>query len=94
MSERLRSTLVTVRLIVTGAKQGIANSRQSWDRYPLVQRPCRRGAVPLRRAMAARSAAGSGRSSMLSDSTGPLKQCPTGHLICALSSGPSVDLIT
>ncbi len=31
--------------------------------------------------------------SRVSDSTGPLKKCPRGHRILALSSGPSVELI-
>src|SRR2546429_7592831 len=47
--------MVTARLIVTGAKQGIANSRRSWDRLPVAQCPCRSVPVPPgRRALEAR----------------------------------------
>jgi hypothetical protein len=53
----------------------------------------RRTMVPLSRSMASRSAAASGRSPGVSDSTGPLNQWPRGHRILALSSGPSVELI-
>ena len=53
----------------------------------------RRVTAPLSRAMASRSAAASGRCSTVSDSTGPLNQCPRGHRIFALSSAPSVEFI-
>src|SRR5580704_5326610 len=42
---------------------------------------------------ASQATGASGRSSSVSDSTGPLNQWPRGHRIRALSSGPSVDLI-
>ncbi len=53
----------------------------------------RRVTAPLSRAMASRSAAASGRCSTVSDSIGPLNQCPRGHRILALSSAPSVEFI-
>jgi hypothetical protein len=59
----------------------------------LAQEAGRQAIVPLSRAMASRSAAASGRSPNVSDSTGPLNQWPRGHRILVLSSGPSVDLI-
>ena len=53
----------------------------------------RRVTAPLSRAMASRSAAASGRSPNVSDSIGPLNQCPRGQRILALSSAPSVERI-
>jgi hypothetical protein len=53
----------------------------------------RRLTAPLSRAMASRSAAASGRSPNVSDSIGPLNQCPRGQRILALSSAPSVEFI-